>query len=196
MTLLARRSTEESLASDSDLGFEQSQPPLSQLFQDAALYNRVLHDDNESVLDLNVRGLEGNESVLSFAELVGRDLDEGEKTASSRFAQLASSGWLSDGDAEAVESPVSYGDAGSATESHSAPSTPRSGQRSHIADSGYGTASVHEKEELEDRSLTPNEIVNLLVDEFGSLADDGEEEQLVTEGDGGFLQDVTILVRD
>ena len=51
-------------------------------------------------------------------------------------------------------------------------------------------------EDVDGQTLSPELIVELLINEFGALADpDGEPEQLLIEENGAFLQDVAILVR-
>lgn len=98
----------------------------------------------------------------------------------SRLAKLTVTGdtWASD---KETDSPESYSDDSEDSSFVSPPDSP-------------STAATEVTEEPES-DLEPNEIIELIVDEFGALTKDGEFESLVLELDAGLFNDILIAVR-
>lgn len=170
---------------DDSLNSEPDQPIISKLFTDAELYDRYLVENGCGGLK------EGFTSVTGFADLIAGGLDSSEKAITGRLAKIAVRGdtWTS-GDAttdpESYESDSDTDDSpvvdSSQSESENSPEgSPPPFQRSSTADG-------------DKWRLEPEEIVNLLVDEFGPLAGEGEEEKLIVEADGALFRDIFIVV--
>jgi sterol 3beta-glucosyltransferase len=120
-----------------------------------------------------------NEVVKGFADLVAVDLDSPQRAIAGRLAKLTVTGdSLTD-----TPSPESSG-----SDSDTEESSPQDEDKKPSLTPGSSTA---DGEVLE---LTPDEIVDLLVQEFGPLTAEGEEEKLLIEKDGAWLHDVVILV--
>jgi len=163
-------------------------PGLSRMFTDAALYERVLNAGPEALK--NCLAMVSSEDqahptcVGSFNELIGRDLADNERIVTGRLAKLSVNNWATSTDdpfgvdalAEEDQEEVGSSD-GAQDENRSAPSTPPTLQ----------------EEQLDEPKLTPEEIVDLLEQEFGALAPSGEE-KLLLETDGAFFKDVVVLV--
>lgn len=120
--------------------------------------------------------------MQGFADLVAGDLDSPEKAVAGRYAKLSVA---AESLSEASPNPEleSYDAASDSSDSSlqdevkkaSDPITP------DVSDSG------------ESLELAPDEIIDLLIQEFGPLAAEGEDEKLIIEADGALLQDVIIL---
>lgn len=184
-----RQSSVSSSGDDDSLNSDPDQPVISKLFTDAALYNKFL-DEQGCTEFWSTQG--GDSSIPGFADLVAAGLSSPEKAITGRLAKLSVKGdsWVS---SETTSEPESY-DTDSETDESS-------GQKT-LQDE------VQELERLEPTpvlprsstldgekwKLEPDEIVNLLVEEFGPLAAEGEQENLIIEADGAFFhQDVVIL---
>lgn len=125
-------------------------------------------------LDKDSSDLDGN---TGFASLVGPDLNTYEQAVTARLANLSVVGekWTQ---SEMTDEPQSY-----------------------QSDSPEGTIVVLEEpekatENTEDSTwkLGPDEIMQLLIQEFGPLAAPGETEEFIVETDGAMFKDVIILV--
>jgi sterol 3beta-glucosyltransferase len=162
-------------------------PGLSRMFTDAALYERVLNAGPEALK--NCLSMISEEQatpacVGSFNELIGRDLGDNERLVTGRLAKLSVNNWASSTDdpfgvdaiAEEDQEEVGSSD-GAQDEKRSPVSTPPTIQ----------------EEQLDEPKLTPEEIVDLLEQEFGALAPPGEE-KLILETDAAFFKDVVVLV--
>lgn len=167
-----------------DPSFDMDRASISSLFTDAALYRDALKGGAAAVQVHKAAAA----SMNDLADLVGDDLDVPEKDAVGRFAQLAvEDDWaLSLEDSrQLVEEPDALSDEEStSSESQDVPtplSTPPPNTDAPVADQ-------------EPISLPPEEVIEILEQEFGALAPKGEEE-LILEADGAVIQDVVILVR-
>jgi sterol 3beta-glucosyltransferase len=170
----------------SSSGVSLTDPGLSRMFTDAALYERVLNAGPEALKTClalsSERGLPA--CVASFNELIGRDLADNERLVTGRMAKLSVNNWATSTDdpfgVDAIEEEDQEevgSTEGAQDEKGSPPSTPP----------------TTEEEQLDEPKLTPEEIVDLLEQEFGALAPPGEE-KLLLETDAAFFKDVIVLV--
>jgi sterol 3beta-glucosyltransferase len=161
----------------------QSQDPaFARLFSDAALFDKILTsspDHREGGLTAESQPVHDN--LTGFSQLVARDLDDHERAVSEKFAQITVSNWSTAG-APTLAPGV---DPGESDESAS--------DDEHDKISPDGAVKEAEEPDFEAK-LDPNEIVDLVEQEFGALAPKGEE-KLLLESDATLLQDVVILVR-
>jgi len=157
------------------------------MFTDAALYERVLNAGPEALKTCLAPSSDDQPlpaCVGSFNELIGRDLADNERLVTGRLAKLSVNNWATSMDdpfgvdalAEEDQEEVGSSD-GAQDEKESPLSTPPTVQ----------------EEELDEPKLTPEEIVDLLEQEFGALAPPGEE-KLILETDAAFFKDVVVLV--
>lgn len=178
---------EDTSHDDLSLRAHSIDPGLSRMFTDAALYERVLTAGPESLKNcLFSRPEEETLPICigSFNELIGRDLGDDERVVSGRLAKLSVNNWATsaddpfgvDGLAEEEQGEVGSPD-GAEDEKQSAPSAPPTLQ----------------EDQFDEPKLTPEEIVDLLEQEFGALAPPGEE-KLLLETDAAFFKDVVVLV--
>jgi sterol 3beta-glucosyltransferase len=171
-------------SSSADGTFTNGSPALPRLFSDASLYKTFL---NEHGSDRSGNSKDKNEVVKGFTELVAVDLDADspEKAIAGRLAKLAvtEDSWL---DAE----PESSGSDSDVTEESSQDDSKN--EEGRPLTSSASRSSTVDGEALK---LAPDEIVNLLIQEFGPLAAEGEEEKLILEADSAWIHDVVILVR-
>ena len=207
-TTLSTSSTTEILENESTVKPKPSffdRTGLSAILMDAVRFSEVLANDSA---DKEKKRLSSNsdvasessdetaieedaESVRRFADLVGRDLDKANLPETERFAKITANSWLSESDGldgRPSAEPEAYE---LETESPPVESTelltesPREEKEQQIERPTVQSAT----------SLAPEEIVKLLVDEFGPLTTDaGEEECLICEKDGAYFQEVAILV--
>lgn len=182
-----RKKTQGSQDSDDD-SFDDgvdTAPSISQMFADANLYRQAIIQPQEPAF----YKASHNQTVQDFAELVGRDLDPSERSLAERHAQLSSDdvSWHLDDKVDGLlteepesdefdESSESSGDTSSLSPLPPSPSP----------------SSVYEQESASQ--LSPVEIVDLLIEEFGQLAPEGEE-KLLLEVDAALIKDVILLVR-
>ncbi|KAI0317501.1 hypothetical protein OF83DRAFT_1058536 [Amylostereum chailletii] len=164
-------------------------PGLSRIFADAAAYDQ-LFEPSPAGGDLEYPGLVHgaseetlHQSLQGFTNLVGRDLNESDKEVSQRLAQLSVNNWASN-DEEAPE------DARESSDSSRSSSKTRGS-----TDGESGLSSVAEESDpgvVAEAGLEPEQIVDLLEQEFGALGEPNEE-KLILETDGTLIQDVAIL---
>jgi sterol 3beta-glucosyltransferase len=119
--------------------------------------------------------------VNGFHDLVEKDLDVSEQAIVGRLTKLRVAGdtWIA-------------GDLTAEPESYDA-----ADQVSPVDDLEPKAPILHRvvvTSEEESWKLGPDEIVHLLVQEFGPLAEEGEEEKLILETDGCLIHDVVIVV--
>lgn len=167
-------------------GLNLTDPGLSRMFTDAALYERVLNAGPESLKTCLALG-SGDQSlpacVGSFNELIGRDLGDNERLVTGRMAKLSVNNWATSTDdpfgvdALAEEDQEEVGSTEGALEEKGSPES----------------APTSQEEQLDEPKLTSEEIVDLLEQEFGALAPPGEE-KLLLETDAAFFKDVIVLV--
>ena len=166
-------------------------PGLSQMFSDAALYERVLTACPESLKSGFRFGAEDQalpKCLGGFNELVARDLGDVERAISGKLATLTVNNWASPEDTPSTPDTLSEEEPG---ENSSTENGAGENQSSLPAPSVS-----QEDSELPQPSipkLTPSEVIGLLEDEFGALAPPGEE-QLLLETDAAFFRDVIVLV--
>jgi sterol 3beta-glucosyltransferase len=178
---------------DDSLNSDPDQPVISKLFNDAGLYDKFLAEHGNEALDSAQEGANG---VAGFADLIASGLNTPEKAITGRLAKLSvtADSWTS---GELTSEPESY-DSDSDTEVSSVLNTPP-------LDEAGAEESVKGEPTPLPRSSTldgekwrrcSTETIKLLVEEFGSLTREGEEEEeLIVEADGAFFhQDVVILV--
>jgi sterol 3beta-glucosyltransferase len=157
-------------------------PGLARLFSDAAHFGRIL----TSRADLVEDGFAAedsrtvHDSLNGFSQLVACDLDDNERAVSERLAQLSVSTWARGGSTTLAPrvDPDESDDSASDYE--------------HERTSPSGASDAPGEPNIEDK-LTPDEILDLLQQEFGALAPPGEE-KLILETDATLLQEVVILV--
>jgi sterol 3beta-glucosyltransferase len=152
-------------------------PGLARLFSDAASFDRILNPHPDASYTEDSQAV--HDSLNGFSQFVARDLDDHERAASEKLAQLSVSNW---------------GPAGSTTlapdvgldESEDSASED---EQDKVLPSGI-TETAGEPD-FEDK-LTPEEVLDLLQQDFGALAPPGEE-KLLLETDATVFQDVEIL---
>jgi sterol 3beta-glucosyltransferase len=173
---------------DLSLKAPYTDPGLSRMFTDAALYERVLNAGPETLKNCLVN-LGSEEQALptcvgSFNELIGRDLADKERLVTGRMAKLSVNNWAASTDdpfgvdALTEEDQDEVGSAEGAQDEKRSP---------------LSTPPTLQEEQLDEPKLTPEEIVDLLEQEFGALAPPGEE-KLLLETDAAFFKDVVVLV--
>ena len=164
---------------------------ISCLFDDAAAYRDAIDAESST-------GQPGRckRPTVDFAELVGPDLDVAEKVEASKFAQISADDWTTTSDEE--EAQIHYTDE---PESFTDPEVAEPVEPSEVPiESGVFITEPTQDIPQEDlppepsASLTPDQIVSILIQEFGPLAAQGEEEFLF-QSDVAVIQDVVILVR-
>lgn len=161
---------------------------ISCLFKDATLYKKAIDELSSPRSKLN--SLAEEETTNGFAELVGQDLDQPEKDVASQFAQISVKDWTpQDDDSNSArpltEEPESFAEQYSSSESS---------EWTAAFSTDPGTTTTEKDEETEPYvSLSSDQVIQLLTQEFGELAPDGEE-RLVLEADGAVIQDVVVLV--
>ncbi|KAI0689542.1 hypothetical protein BC835DRAFT_1282708 [Cytidiella melzeri] len=175
-----------------DLDNHDLQPvSVTGLFNDASLYNRVIADHDPYLPDTSL-------AQQSFADLVGEDLGSKEKDVASRFAQLSAEEWTGfrgDTSDEDEAEPVSDADtSGSSStlssEENSASSSPKPSRGLEtFFDATERTICLDNDDHP---VIPPEQLVNILIQEFGQLGPDGSE-TLLAEIDGAIIQDVVIL---
>jgi sterol 3beta-glucosyltransferase len=176
-----RQSSGSSSADDDSLNNEPDQPVISKLFNDVALYNKFLTEQGCVQRDAS--------SVPGFADLIAGGLSPEEMAITGRLAKLSVRGdsWLS---TEQTSDPESY-------DSESDESTGLKTHEDVVQEPEEPVPFLPRSATLDGDKwkLESDEIVNLLVEEFGPLAAEGEEEKTIIEDDGAFFhQDVLILV--
>lgn len=152
------------------------------LFSDAALYKRAIAEciggPPPAARPQHNAALR---SVQDFAELVGNDLEKQEQDVVDRFAQLAVDDWEApDSDSDEVMPFTEEPEAVSEEESEATSPAP-------VPEPSPGEAD-------ENAYLPPERVISLLIEEFGPLGPEGQE-QLILEADGAIIQDVVILVK-
>lgn len=155
--------------------FEHQSPDLPRLFTDAALYEKYLGE---------IASLNGNlapEAGKGFADLVAGDLSPSDRAIAGRFATLSVTGdsWL---DQSLSLEPESHESAVDKNDTQTQGSTP--------------VPSIRVANGQESWRISPDEVVDLMIQEFGPLAVEGEEEKLIIEADGALVDDVVILVNE
>ena len=164
-------------------------PGLSRMFTDAALYERVLNAGPETLK--SCLAMSSEEQALpacvgSFNELIGRDLADNERLITGRLAKLSVNNW-----ATSTDDP--FGVDALAEEDQEEVGSPDGAQDEKEKQPSLSAPPTLQEEQLDEPKLTPEEVVDLLEQEFGALAPPGEE-KLLLETDAAFFKDVVILV--
>jgi sterol 3beta-glucosyltransferase len=174
-------------SSSTDDEFTDGSSGLPRLFSDASLYERFLNDGGSVERLGHLKDHSENEVVKGFTDLVAVDLesDSKAKAITDRFAKIAVTGDSWPGpfaEPESYEPDVDMDkySLDDGEKEGSRPLTPPNISRSSTLD-------------REAPKLTSDEIIDLLVQEFGPLAAEGEEEKLIIEADAAWIHDVVIL---
>lgn len=158
-------------------------PVLARLFSDAASFGRILTSRPSLIEEESTAGGSGatRENLNGFSRLIACDLDDSELAVSEKLAQLSVSNWAAGSTSLApdVDLDESVGSASDEEQDRTSPP-------------GATQAQAAEEPDFEDK-LTPDEILDLLQEEFGALAPLSEE-KLLLETDAGLFKDVVILV--
>lgn len=206
---------------DPEADAARDKPGLSRIFFDAFKFGQVLAEDNaaDAVAPNSSAPQPSHElaadddavSIRRFAELVGRDLEGPELAASERLVKLSVNSWATGsgelgGTFTDEPEPIQDRDARDAAAASQLPDDTRQARTDaqHAPASteceGSGTHFNVDTTKLppvqSHSNLSPEEIVKLLVDEFGSLAtSEDDQEKLLAEVDSAYFQEVAILVR-
>lgn len=190
-----RSKTEDSSSSaeyyedESELDFESTHEDMTRIFLDAALFREALHVDSDTEIESEDGGKadsptsRGEEKkhpdpVGGFVDLVGRDLPEQELVATERLAKMAVSGRKLGSDILSLPSKVGEPVEEELSEELSEEPIPESQPEAAAP-----------QETLSH--LSQDEIVSLLVKEFGTLTtSDDDEERFVAEMEGAYFQDI------
>jgi sterol 3beta-glucosyltransferase len=154
-------------------------PSLTRLFSDAASYDKILNPHTDVTED-NAENSRAHDSPNGFSQLVARDLDDQERVASETLARLSVSNWAP-GESTDLAPDVGVDESGEG---------PSEGEHDKIEPSDITHAAVEPK--FEDK-LKPDEVLDLLQQDFGALAPPGEE-KLLLETDATLFQEVVVLV--
>jgi sterol 3beta-glucosyltransferase len=176
-----RSQSSSSSSSEAPQVDKETKPPLASLtclFSDAASYDKILNID---VAGNNAGGSRAtHDSTNGFSQLVASDLDDQERVASETLAQLSVSNWAPGESTDlAPDVDVDVSEEG-----------PSEGEHDNIEPSGITHAAVEPK--FEDK-LKPDEVLDLIQQDFGALAPPGEE-KLLLETDATLFQEVVVLV--
>lgn len=164
---------------------DQTDLGLSRMFSDAALYDKVLTACPAALTDS--RFFDPDDQAVprcigGFNALIGQDLEDDERAITGRMAKLSVHNWSSPMDSSFASLDQSDDEPGEldAPEDDEEPQPPLALDLSQDAPP-------------DEPKLSPEEIVDLLEQEFGALALPGEE-KLLLEADAAFFKDVIILV--
>lgn len=165
-------------------------PGLSRMFSDAALYEKILTACPDSLKDSTFFGADDQalqSCIGGFNALIGHDLGDAERAVSDRLAKLSVHDWTSSADSSFASPDQLDEEPGELSQSDDGEEEKESlsAALDISQDAPPDTTSDEPK-------LTPDEIVDLLEQEFGALAPLGEE-KLLLEADAAFLKDVIIL---
>ena len=163
---------------------DPADPGLSRMFSEAALYEKVLSACPAALKDSTFFGT-GDQALQrcigGFNTLIGHDLGDAERAISGRLAKLSVHNWSSQMDS-------SFASTDEVDEEPGEVGTPEDDEEETSP-----TPDISQDAPLDEPKLSPEEIVDLLEQEFGALGPPGEE-KLLLETDAAFFQDVIILV--
>lgn len=160
---------------------------ISSLYNEAGKFEKVL------LANGCISPRDTPNGTSGFDDLVARDLTNSERAYANHDARIlaASDSWISLADLD--ENLFSDIDTNSEEiASVTTASTSQSFDSSERPKPTIHRASTIDSQSLE--SLEPEDIVNILIEEFGTIAAPGEEEKLILETDGALLHDVAIVV--
>lgn len=161
--------------SDDSSSLETQGTPFSQLYSEAAEFEKVLLHSK----CINPEGV-CPKGTTGFADLVGRDLSKCERAILDRDAQLY-----------AVETPRFLPDDDGHAEEKEGP------VREDFSLSNITFPDIHRASSVDNQCLTylaPQDIVKILIKEFGPVAAPGDEEKLLLEADGCLIHDIAVVV--
>ena len=165
---------------------DPTDPGLSRMFSDAALYEKILTACPDTLKNGMFFGADDQafqRCIGGFNALIGQDLGGAEREISGRLAKLSVNNWVSpDG---------SFASQDHLDEEPGELIPPDDGKEEKP--SLPPTPVISQDAPPDEPKLTPEEIVDLLEQEFGALAPLGEE-KLLLEADAAFFKDVVILV--
>lgn len=172
---------------------------ISKIIDEATQFAGVFIDEPSDISDLslndveaaspppqdsNALGVSGGKFGGSVVDLVDRDIAAADdaRYTSARLNQLASSSWNDD------ETESSNGDA----------DTPDDLSEHDLSHSDDALERISRDDSTAPSSappeLTAEEKISLLEEEFGKLTGKDEEERMIAEVDGGFAEEIAILV--
>jgi len=157
------------------------------MFTDAALYDRVLNAGPESLkkgFPFNADDQAIPNCLGGFNDLIGRDLGDVERAVTDRLAKLSVHNW-----AARIDDPFGPDTPPDAEQGERSPSEDGEDEKQ----TPLSIPPTLEEEPPSEPKLTPEEIIDLLEQEFGALAPPGEE-KLLLETDAAFFKDVVVLV--
>lgn len=167
---------------DDESELESTQDDMTRIIVDAALFRQALHVNSDEEEDTKADGepvrIEDDlDALRPFVDLVGRDLPEAELAATERLAKMAVSSRAQESDIlkvpEGVGEPVE--------DEH-----PEEGEPGLQAECLSQETFSH---------LPPEEVVNVLIKEFGSLTTFyGDQERFIAEHDGAYFQEVVRIL--
>ncbi|KAG6900170.1 hypothetical protein C0993_001882 [Termitomyces sp. T159_Od127] len=154
-----------------DLAATSDPPTLSQLYGEAAEFEKVLA--SSGCIDCRCSHKDGSNG---FADLIGCDLDRYEQAVADRVNKFSVARYYENHPFDLSES------------------NNKQDVLEDIQDSvPIINRVVTDSKEEEPWQLDPPEIISLLIDEFGPLTTEGEEERLLLETDGCLILDVFIM---
>lgn len=166
---------------------EPTDPGLSRMFSDAALYEKVLTACPAALNDNMFFGTDDQalqRCIGGFNSLIGQDLGDAERAISGRLAKLSVNNWSSRAES-------SFASPDQLDEEPGEPGPSEDGDEEKPSPSP--TLDISQDAPPDEPKLSPEEVVDLLEQEFGALAPLGEE-KLLLEADAAFFKDVVILV--
>lgn len=172
----------------------QTFPLLSQLYEEASEYEKILLRSG----CMNAEGGCPDQETTAFIKLVGQDLSSCEKALASRNEKVFATNkpWIP-GQQVQPDGIIDESEESSVGDSQSSGSGSRSGSGRSSATSGIDSVvpSIH-RPVIHDSSedLEPDEILKLIIEEFGVLAPANDEEKLLLETDGCLIHDVAVVV--
>ncbi|KAF5314999.1 hypothetical protein D9619_007125 [Psilocybe cf. subviscida] len=171
----------------------QTFPLLSQLYEEASEYEKILLRSG----CMNAEGGCSDQETTAFIKLVGQDLSSCEKALASRNEKVFATNkpWIP-GQQVQPDGIIDESEESSVGDSQSSGSGSRSGSGRSSATSGIDSVvpSIH-RPVIHDSSedLEPDEILKLIIEEFGVLAPANDEEKLLLETDGCLIHDVAVV---
>ncbi|KAH9002634.1 glycosyltransferase family 1 protein [Lactarius hatsudake] len=163
-------------------------PGLSRMFSDAALYEKILTACPDSLKDSTFFGADDQalqSCIGGFNTLIGQDLGDAERAVSGRLAKLSVHDWTSSADSSFASPDQLDEEPGELSQSDD-------GEEEKVSPALDISQDAPPDTTPDEPKLTPDEIVDLLEQEFGALAPLGEE-KLLLEADAAFFKDVIIL---
>ncbi|RDB18077.1 Sterol 3-beta-glucosyltransferase [Hypsizygus marmoreus] len=170
-----RLSRASSLSDDVEKLIHDPDPPtISSLYSEAAEFEKMLAVSG--CIDIRCSEKDG---ANGFADLIARDLNSSEQALADSVARLSATqdSWSRISDESETSEEVSE----------------------EVSEEPYPalatTPIIHRVEIEEDDSwkLEPDEVIALLIEEFGPLAAEDDEEKLILEADGCLIHDVFIV---